>query len=417
MLWFSSHTTLAAEEIPLLLEAGFRVVPLLTDFWTYRYDPSIDERICDKWKASVGLPADVVRRLQALTLCANEGQNDISAEDIRLLNQYVDVCYVTVLPNLAVRLAQVFQGTVMFRPFGHGDLNTYTRIAQHYRIDLDVVPRLPNYMWTPILTSLQEPEDPRLCSHSNHLGAFVSPERLGPVRWSAEESQPYVVETIPRITKQSYYMDMYRQYQRDHGHLPIKILGGNPAQGGDLQDPAIVGFLEDEAYYRHAAMARVSIYHGKSRYHVHYHPIEFMALGVPVLFHENSAFTFEGLQAGMTWRQLKEAGMYHSVSHANEMAAMALEDPSVAERWSEKQKGFTREVFSRRKALDQARWIKCRAQQVKAWFATQANVGLTQGNSSSAGLAPGAVKPKRSVPVRVYREIKRALRKTLRQAS
>jgi hypothetical protein len=75
MLWFSSHTTLAAEEIPLLLEAGFRVVPLLTDFWTYKYDPSIDNRICSQWKASVDLPPDIVHKLQSLTLCANEGQN------------------------------------------------------------------------------------------------------------------------------------------------------------------------------------------------------------------------------------------------------------------------------------------------------------------------------------------------------
>ncbi len=420
MLWFSSHTTLAAEEIPLLLQAGFRVIPLLTDFWTYRYDPAIDERICNQWKASVDLPAEIVKRLQALTLCENEGQNAFSPDDIKLLNDYVDVCYVTVLPNLAIRLAEVFKGTVMFRPFGHGELNTYTRIAQHYRIDLDVVPRLPNYMWTPILSSLQEPEDPRICSQSNHLGAFVSPERLGNVRWSAENSQPYVVETIPRITKQNYYMDMYRQYERDHGHLPIKILGGNPAQGGDLKDQRIIGFLDDAEYYRQAAQARVSIYHGKSRFHVHYHPIEFMALGVPVLFHENSAFTSEGLQAGMSWRELKDAGMYHSVGHANELAAMALDDPALAQQWSERQRVFTERVFSREKTLDQARWLKCRVQQVKHWFSTQTEkvqAAPVVEPVMNNGAAAAPVKVRRPVPVRVYREIKRALRKTWRYAS
>lgn len=419
MLWFSAHTTLAAEEIPLLLEAGFRVIPLLTDFWTYQYDPTLDARICDKWKASVDLPADIVRQLQALPLCANEGQNEFAPLDIQLLNEHVDVCYVTVLPNLAIRLAQVFQGTVMFRPFGHGDLTTYSRIAEHYRADLNLVPTSHNFMWTPILTTLQEPEDPRLCSQTNHLGAFVSPERLGPVRWSAASSQPYVVETIPRITKQSYYMDMYRQYQQDHGQLPIKILGGNPPQGGDLQDPAIVGFLDDHEYYRQAAQARVSIYHGKSRYHVHYHPIEFMALGVPVLFHENSAFAAEGLQAGMSWQDLQAAGMYRDITHANELATRALEDAGFAERLSQRQRTFVTDVFSRKKVLDQARWIKARVEQLQHWNAAQ----LEQQRLSKiqvAAMAPSAgavsVKTKRPIPVRIYREIKRALRKTLRVA-
>lgn len=420
MLWFSSHTTLAAEEIPLLLEAGFRVVPLLTDFWTYRYDPTIDERLCNQWKASVDLPPEIVHRLQALTLCANEGQNEISAEDIQLLNEHVDVCYVTVLPNLAVRLAQVFHGTVMFRPFGHGDLNTYTRIAQHYGIDLNLVPRSHNFMWTPILTTLQEPEDPRLCSQASHLGAFVSPERLGPVRWSPAASQPYVVETIPRITKQNYYMDMYRQYQRDHGHLPIKILGGNPPQGGDLNDPAIVGFLDDHEYYRQAALARVSIYHGKSRFHVHYHPIEFMALGLPVLFHENSAFAAEGLLAGMSWSDLQAAGMYRDIGQANEMAALALKDSAVAGQWSNRQRFFVNEVFSRRKVLDQARWIKLRVEQWKQCYTSRAaqlrQSEAVQTAAASAQSPPQPLKIKRPMPVRVFREIKRALRKTLRSA-
>jgi hypothetical protein len=245
------------------------------------------------------------------------------------------------------------------------------------------------------------------------------------VRWSAQSSQPYVVETIPRITKQNYYMDMYRQYRADHGHLPIKILGGNPAQGGDLRDPAIVGFLDDHAYYQQAAQARVSIYHGKSRYHVHYHPIEFMALGVPVLFHENSAFAAEGQQAGLSWKELQEAGMYRDIEQANQMASRALQDVSLAEQISRRQRVFVERIFSRDKALDQARWIKSRVHQINGWYKQQSELFRTQQTSKAAAepvvtvtptIQVDAPKPKRTIPVRVYREIKRALRRTLHSA-
>ncbi len=56
MLWFSSHTTLAAEEIPLLLEAGFRVVPSAHRLLDLSVRPTINDRICNQWKDSVDCP-------------------------------------------------------------------------------------------------------------------------------------------------------------------------------------------------------------------------------------------------------------------------------------------------------------------------------------------------------------------------
>lgn len=421
LLWCSSHSTLAEEEIPLLLEAGFRVIPLLTDFWTFETKLEIDDQLCSDWKATVGLPMETVRRLQTIKFCADMGQNEFDPQEIAWLNEFVDVIYVTVLPNLAMRLAPVFKGTVIFRPFGHGHLNNYTRIAEHLKGDLSTLADCPNFMWVPILTSLQEPEDPRLCVNANHLGAFVSPSRLGSARWSAAASQPYVVETIPRIQKQPYYMDIYQQYRQNHGELPLKILGGNPVAGGPLEDPSIVGFLDDNAYFQAAAQARVSIYHGTSRQHVHYHPIEFMALGVPVLFHKDSAFVGEGERYGLTRADLVEAGMYSSVAEANSMARAALDDAKVAEAWSIKQRVFLDEVFSRSKALDQARWIRCRTEQLRPWMEQlfqQRQLALTTASADAPtiteivhhNLVPDS-KTKRPIPERVYREFKRVWRK------
>jgi hypothetical protein len=395
MLWCSSHTTLAAEEIPMFLEAGFRVVPLLTDFWTFEYAPSLDSKICQDWKATVDLPQEIVRQLQAIKFCENTGQNELAEADLQLLNDHVDVVYISVLPNLAIRLAKAFKGTVVFRPFGHGHLNNYSAIARGLNADVAALAECPNYIWSPILTTLQWPEDPRICVNANHLGAFVTPARLGEDRWSPVRSEPYVVETIPRIEKQAYYMEIYKKYRNDHGQLPLKILGGNSARGAELNDPAILGFLDDATYYRTAANARVSIYHGRSPFHVHYHPIEFMALGVPVLFHSSSAFAAEGRHFGLNDAQLIDAGMYHSSGEANEMALAAFDDSAIAAQWSRNQKFFLEEVFNRKKALDQARWIKGRVLQLRNWPEKIAHKKVV----------------KKSLPSRIAKEVKRALRK------
>ena len=132
MLWCSSHITLSQEEIPLFLEAGFRVVPLLTDFWTLQYDEKLDVKLCSDWKQTVGLPPELIKRLQSLSLCAGDGCLPFRQNELDLLNKYVDVIYLTVLPNLAIRLSKAFDGSVIFRPFGHAGLNTYSNIAEFY---------------------------------------------------------------------------------------------------------------------------------------------------------------------------------------------------------------------------------------------------------------------------------------------
>lgn len=365
LLWCSSHSTLAHEEIPLLMEAGFRVIPLLTDFWTYQFDASLDSKICQAWKETVDLPGEVVQKLQSLSFCRDSGQPPFLPQELDLLNEYVDAIYMTVLPNLAVRLAEVFRGTVIFRPFGHGALNNYSNVSLHLGASPEKLIGNVNYIWAPILTTLQEVENPRICLNATHLGAFVTEPRLGNQRWKAEHSQPYVVETIPRINKQQYYLDIYHQYRKDHGHLPLKILGGNQPNGGDIKDSSIVGFLSDEEYFGQAVKARVSIYHGRSRYHIHYHPIEFMALGIPVLFHEDSAFVSEAMHFGFTKTDLEKCGMYKTSEQANQMAEAALRDPGIASEWSQRQRIFLEQVFSRNSALLQARWLRTRVVQIK----------------------------------------------------
>lgn len=358
LLWCSSHDTLAAEEIPLFLEAGFRVVPLLTNFWTQRFDPGLDATICPDWRATVGLPAEVVRGLQSLSICQADGREPFAAADLSLLDQHVDAVYVTVHPHVAVRLAAALSGTVMFRAFGHGGLNTYSRICEHNHVRLAAAERLRNLIWCPILSTLQEPEDERLCRNPQHVRAFVTPGRLGGVRWSPEASEPYVVETIPRIEAQDYYRGIYTRYVADHGRLPLKILGGNTAGGGAIADPRIVGRLETHDYFAAAARARVSIYHGMSRHHVHYHPIEFMTLGVPVLFHRDSAFAAEARGIGWSEDALLAAGMYADAAEANRLAESALASPAAAAAIATRQRFFLDRVFARPAALEQANWLR-----------------------------------------------------------
>jgi hypothetical protein len=282
----------------------------------------------------------------------------LSGSEIDLLNEHVDAIYVTVLPHIAAKLSECFRGSVIFRPFGHGYLQTYSEIAKNYGVvDLDVIRAQDNFIWCPILSALQEVEHAGLWKTPVLLGGFVSPERIGGRRWKAEHSTPVVLETIPRLGNK-YYRKIYDEFVREFGSLPLQILGNNLPKGGELEDPRVVGHLSDADYYDHIASARVSIYHGDSPYHLHYHPLEFAAAGVPVLFHVTSAIAMEARDRDVSETELSEMGMYRNADEARLLAELALKDVSFALELSERQRYFTDDLFSRQRALHQAQWLR-----------------------------------------------------------
>ena len=369
LLWCSSHETLAKEEIPLLLEAGFRVIPLLTNMWTMKYDESLDETLCQEWKKTVALDDDIVREIQACRIFETSPNLALTDREVKLLEKHVDIFYVTIWPNIAGHLCHQFNSSVIFRPFGHGDIQTYSNVCKLYGSDLNQFVARRNYIWCPILRTLLEPEQPEICQNPVFLRAFVTPARLQQTRWMADQSEPVVIDTIPRI-QNPYYMAIYKRYINDFASLPLKILGGNePGGGGDLNDPRIIGRLPDEEYHRLISTARVCIYHGQSRYHLHYHPIEFMFIGLPVLFHKDTPIAVELLSNGIDEAEACFFGMYSSIDEASSLAQRMLENPSIACELSARQSIFREKIFCRDKALDDARWLKTVCQSQLRWIA------------------------------------------------
>jgi hypothetical protein len=302
----------------------------------------------------------VIAKLQSLTLFSEARNFEFSDEVIKTLNEHVDILYVTILPNIAIRLTEHFRGPVIFRPFGQGTYNNYTEIISTIA-DIKLLEDLrerDNYIWCPILSTLQDPEDQRLWKNPLHLCPFVTPQRLTRGRWRASDSEPIVVETIPRINKQTYYREIYENYVSQLKDLPLRILGNNQFHGGELADERILGFLDDDAYYSQILSARISIYHGTSPYHLHYHPLEYMALGVPVLFHQDSALAEESRGYGLSETELFGLGMFRNFHSAAELATRAIADSKFAEEISQRQRFFGEELYSRRNALIQARWLR-----------------------------------------------------------
>ena len=245
-------------------------------------------------------------------------------------------------------------------------------------------------------------------------------------RWIAGKSDPIVIDTIPRI-QVPYYMEIYKRFISDFDGLPLKILGGNqPGGGGDLDDARIVGRLPDDDYHRLISSARVCIYHGQSRYHLHYHPIEFMFIGLPVLFHRNTPFAVELASLGIGETEAAQFGLYSTPEEAKSRALLMLEDPSLASELSNRQAIFRERIFCREKALDEARWLRtvCESQlrwSVDAHLTTEPAQfcikmrALMQAKVSQQPPKVEVVKPPEPAKLNVFRRVKTICKKIVKK--
>ena len=86
------------------------------------------------------------------------------------------------------------------------------------------------------------------------------------------------------------------------------------------------------------------------------------------------------------------------------MANAALEDPSVAMEWSQRQHIFMDRIFNRDLALTQARWLKIRAQQ----FEIQKAIEIQKARDIQKAGDIQTLRKKRPLATRIKKELKRA---------
>jgi len=335
VLWICYHYTHRYEEVNLLLDAGHEVIPII--------DPP-NEVPGLNWKKNNTLPEQALQAIRKIDLSIHfehmRFNRRLTPRDKKLINQHIDIIMIaSFIPEVAEFL-KWFNGKVVFRAFGHGNLNSYTAICHSFKLNLDVF-KNNNYIWCPISSSLDKAESAKITRNMVVVVPAVSRQRLS--KWHAKKSKKIVCNTISRIQTVNYYKQVYTAYVKKYGSLPLMILGKNKKSS----DPRIVGNLNHKAYYDKMASARVVLYQTDNPYHLHYHPIEALAMGVPTLYHQNSMLAYFAKEAGVP-----APGMYSTQAQALNLARQCLNDIDFAIELSKRQRIFPNKLISRERALE-----------------------------------------------------------------
>lgn len=311
--WLLTHAALRSAEVPILQSFGCEVwtqkaFPQTAYYRSCRADPA--------WDTGSTLPDDELALLNGFDFYTNPITDAIA----QILNRRFDL---VVIDGFALKTREVlarYRGPVLMRAFGITHPVSYSGL-----FFTDHTPGLAglireNYnrfhvgaFYKPVIRH----ELPILAQRAFHLPITLPGEawaREG--TWTGGNQEIFFV--CPSINSHPECRDAYANFKAWFGDLPHVIAGRQPEP---VDDPRVRGFMNAAEYAEKFRASALMFYHGTEPRHLHYHPVEAMASGMPVLYMRGGLL--EQFDTG------SQAGACASFAEARNKAARLLAGDTV----------------------------------------------------------------------------------------
>ncbi|MFF2018157.1 glycosyltransferase [Paenibacillus sp. NPDC058177] len=281
ILWLLNHQTLSEFELPLIKDLGFEI-----------FTPKIASKVILQSSGSVTYDYDD-------TL-------SIPEEDLKLLNEYdffslhemplyikkiinthfsIALTYTDSAFLIFKKLIHNFDGLIFFRAFGVGGtkfsnytelLNFYFDQNDHYRLE-QIRGR---FYYSQCYPNLAEIEDDLYKEAAVYMPLGL-PEDFYEIQdqWSGNSDK--LLFFCTRIKYVAEAEEIYKQFKKDFSDFNYVIAGNQPVP---VDDPRVTGFLKREELNELYKTCKVMYYHSTNPRHLHYHPLEAMIAGMPVVY-------------------------------------------------------------------------------------------------------------------------------------
>lgn len=272
-LWLMNHTTLRQFEVPLLQQLGYEVyVPK-----KYPYDEG-------NMSASVDWSYDQFLTIPKEDLDALNDANfyeDISSNISAILNKYFDIALFAFFPKQLQQLVLKFEGKIIMRPFGLNNGASYTEITIktlgiHFMEKLESVRE--RFWFGQGYENLGEIETGVYKQKAITLPIGLK-DAYEKNTWIGDLRQVFFI--CPRINTSPYFNEIYKQFKNTFGIYPHVIGGAQPIV---VNDKNVTGFVTRERFEELMNRSKLMFYHSQEQRHLHYHPLEAVKYGLPLVF-------------------------------------------------------------------------------------------------------------------------------------
>jgi len=273
-MWLLNHTTARAFEVAMLKRVGIQELFLPKRF---PHDASCRSASVD-WSQDAGLtipPTDLA------VLNAADWYGAPGAQAWAVANKHFDVLFF-VLHNveLLADIARNFKGIALWRAYGLAGRDTYSGMLDSIIAGGKAHVRKmgPRFLWAPAYPHLGEVEDEFLRDREVSLPLGMANADIED-RWTGTDRR--ILFVCPDIAVNDYYRGIYDRFSQDFCGLPYAIAG---AQALSVRDPNVLGFLPHAEHDRNMRAMRVMFYQSTEPRHLHYHPLEAVRTGMPLVF-------------------------------------------------------------------------------------------------------------------------------------
>ncbi len=279
VLWLINHKTLTEFEPELLLDLGFEVyIPKL-------FPQTIENRsagVTYEFDHNLTIPSEVLHRLNGFNFYTDK----ITPRIRRDMNEYFHILFVSNFPFMLQEIFTHFEGHIIFRVFGHAQDITYSGTLEQIlgKGFGDTIETLGDRFHFGIAyKGIELIEPPYLKNRELYLPIGL-PERFFQRENKYTGNDNRLLFICPLIIESPYYKHIYSLFKHDFSDIP-HIIGG--WQSKKVDDPSVLGQIEREEFDQLLVNMKVMYYHSLEPRHIHYHPLEAMALGMPVVYMED----------------------------------------------------------------------------------------------------------------------------------
>lgn len=275
VLWLLSHVALVDMEPAIFEELGYEVytpkIPLfdLSAGITYRYDKTLS------------IPSSVLERLNQVDFF----QRNLDEDIYEILNAYFDVCIVGSTPDLLRNIINKFNGVIGYRAYGRivsVEGNHTSMIVKNlgvsYLKKIDDMGK--RFFFLQISENIDEIECECFKRRSRYIPIGFKKGQKPTSEWRGTEDKLLFV--CPRISVNEYFKQVYKNFIKEFKGFDYVIAGSQPVQIEN--DKNITGYLENKEYRDLFLNCKVMFYHSQELRHIHYHPLEAIMVGMPLVY-------------------------------------------------------------------------------------------------------------------------------------
>lgn len=276
ILWLINHTTLRAFEVPLLHSLGFEV-------YTSKAFPvdetNLSASIDYSYDKNLTIPQELLAELNQHNFYSQPLSERLCSD----LNKYFGTVVCALFPDMIRELVTKYAGRILLRVFGLAHPATYSHLLNVYcgKDMVENIRRIRHRVWlAQAFPEIADIEESWLKDRAVTLPLGLPESTLAHANtWTGRDRRIFFV--CPRIASTPYYGKVYTDFKKTFGDLPHIIAGRQLIK---VEDSQVTGTASDAVFQSWLKNCLVMFYHSQEPRHLHYHPLEAMAFGMPVIY-------------------------------------------------------------------------------------------------------------------------------------